>query len=134
MCDDLDRQLDDYRREYGAERVQVFDKKAMAAIIDTGTNDGDMRAIVYARNACFDVAKSLGYRYFMELDDDIKRFMYKKDKHDGRLRERLLPNLDAVIESMIGFMESTKTTTIAMAQGGDFIGGINGGFFKKGLA
>lgn len=58
----------------------------------------------------------------------------KKDKHDGRLRERLLPNLDAVIESMIGFMESTKTTTIAMAQGGDFIGGINGGFFKKGLA
>lgn len=78
LCDDLDRQLDDYRREYGAERVQVFDKKAMAAIIDTGTNDSDMRAIVYARNACFDVAKSLGYRYFMELDDDIKRFMYKK--------------------------------------------------------
>lgn len=59
LCDDLDRQLDDYRREYGVDRVQVFDKKAMAAIIDTGTNDGDMRAIVYARNACFDVAKSL---------------------------------------------------------------------------
>lgn len=32
LCDDLDRQLDDYRREYGAERVKVFDKKAMAAM------------------------------------------------------------------------------------------------------
>ena len=31
------------------------------------------RAIVYARNACFDLAKDLGITYFIQLDDDYDR-------------------------------------------------------------
>jgi hypothetical protein len=35
---------------------------------------------------------------------------------------------------MIDFLYNTDSLTVAFAQGGDFIGGVNGGMFKKGLA
>lgn len=74
VCDDLDTTLPEYKKKF-KDRVIVFDKRAIAAKIDTGINDNeDMRAIVYARNACFDIAKYLGLTYFLELDDDYTSF------------------------------------------------------------
>ena len=67
ICDDLDVTLPEYKKKF-KDRVIVFDKRAIAAKIDTGINDNeDMRAIVYARNACFDIAKQLGLTLFLEL-------------------------------------------------------------------
>ena len=77
VCDNEDEQLDAYKKKYG-DKVLVFDKRKTAERIDTGTNDNsDRRAIVYARNECFDFAEKLGYEYFLELDDDYSNFQYR---------------------------------------------------------
>lgn len=58
--------------------VEVFDKPAYAKEIDTGiNNDKEMRAIVYARNASYDIADRLGLTHFMQCDDDYAYFGYR---------------------------------------------------------
>ena len=55
VVDDLDKTKDEYIEKYGSD-VVVFDKRAAAKTFDQADNFDDMRAIVYARNACFDIA------------------------------------------------------------------------------
>src|SRR4051812_2675736 len=73
IVDNEDRALEEYRTLYG-EQVIVFDKAAAARTFDEGDNFGDRRAVIYARNACFEIARNLGLTYFVELDDDYLRF------------------------------------------------------------
>jgi len=121
LVDDLDKTKDEYIEKYGKE-VFIFDKKAIAKTFDQGDNFNDMRAIIYARNASFEVAKELGIKYFIQLDNDYTYFRYQFDeklKYNGKL----VKNLDKVFSSILNFYKSTKIDSIAMAQGGDFIGG-----------
>lgn len=53
----------------------MFDKPKIAKTFDEADNFDDRRAIVYARNACFQIARKLGYKYFIELDDDYDVFL-----------------------------------------------------------
>ncbi len=123
VVDNTDKTIDQYREKYGDE-VVVFDKKAIAETFDTGDNFEDMRTIVYARNASFQIARSLGYRYFIQLDDDYTSFSWRFGP-DLIYRTGLgsIEKLDNVWGIMLEFLKSTPTKTIAMAQGGDFIGG-----------
>ena len=67
ICDNLDPQLPEYQKNY-PDMVEVFDKPAYAKKIDTGiNNDKEMRAIVYARNASYDIADRLGLTHFMRV-------------------------------------------------------------------
>ncbi len=56
VVDDEDETEGEYRKRYGS-KVIVFDKKKVADETDEGDNFDDRRAIIYARNACFDIAK-----------------------------------------------------------------------------
>ena len=118
ICDDLDVTLPEYKKKF-KDRVIVFDKRAIAAKIDTGINDNeDMRAIVYARNACFDIAKNLGLTYFLELDDDYTSFdarYISKGKKD-KLKVRKIKNLDNVFEAIIKFLDTSGALSVAIAQ------------------
>ena len=67
VIDNEDNQRDRYYELYG-DRVVMFDKRAISDTFDEGDNFENRKTIVYARNACFDIAEKLGYRYFMELD------------------------------------------------------------------
>lgn len=136
VCDDLDATLPEYKKKF-KDRVIVFDKRAIAAKIDTGINDNeDMRAIVYARNACFDIAKNLGLTYFLELDDDYTSFdaRYISKGKKEKLKVRKIKNLDNVFEAIIKFLDASGALSVAIAQAGDYIGGADGKFYKKGLA
>lgn len=123
VIDDEDASAPDYVSRFGRENVEVFSKAAVAATFDEGV-PGDRRTIVYARNACFDIARRLGYRYFIELDDDYTSFQWRFDEKlryisaDNRVR-----NLDAVLDIMLDYFKTIPAKSIAMAQGGDFIGG-----------
>src|SRR5262245_40312635 len=64
LVDDLDPTRPEYEKRYPGQ-VVVFDKRAVAATFDSGDNSGDLRSIVYARNASFGVARDLGFRYFV---------------------------------------------------------------------
>ncbi|MBR8725828.1 hypothetical protein [Bacteroides pyogenes] len=120
VVDNEDRTIDEYKKKY--DDVYVFDKKAVASQIDEGDNFNDRRAIIYARNAAFDIAKERGYRYFIELDDDYMEFSYTYNR-DGEMKQRSIYNLDRVFDALVDFKNSTGAITVALAQRGDFVGG-----------
>lgn len=123
VLDNEDGQVEEYKRRYGADNCYVFDKLAMSKRIDEVFR-GDRRVIVYARNACFDAARDLGYKYFIELDDDYTSFVWRFDAECAYTpKTPKIKNLDVVFESMLRYYINTPLTSLAMAQGGDFIGG-----------
>lgn len=121
LVDDLDPTRERYERKYPGE-VFVFDKKAIAKTFDQGDNFGDMRAIIYARNASFGIAEMLGVKYFVQLDDDYTSFQYRFDSRFG-YNPKTLKDLDLVFAALTQFLIDSKADSVAMAQGGDFIGG-----------
>jgi hypothetical protein len=124
IIDNEDKQADEYRKVFGKEMVIQFDKAAIGQTFDIADTRTDRRATVYARNASFQIAKDLGLDYFMQLDDDYKTFMYRFV--DGKqLRGLVTKSLDQVVDAFIKLLEDTDATTVAMAQGGDFIGGAD---------
>lgn len=129
LIDDEDKMANEYFELYG-DRVIQFKKKEIAKTFDVGDNFNDLRSITCARNASFDVASKLGIKYFMELDDDYTFFAYKFDT-EYRYKQRNIKSLDKVIESLLKYYKSINALSIAMAQGGDFIGGGEGTFGKE---
>lgn len=131
VLDNEDPSAPEYISRFGSENVVIFDKAAIAETFDEGV-PGDRRTIVYARNACFDIARKLGYRYFIELDDDYTVFEWRLD---NRLRyitkDKAVCNLDAVFDIMLDFFKKIPAKSIAMAQGGDYLGGGAGGEGKQ---
>lgn len=119
LIDNEDKTRTDYENKFG-NKVIVFDKKEQAKTTDTADNLDKRNAVVYARNAVFNVSKVLGYKYFLVLDDDYTSFLYRFA--DGSC---MIKNIDTVFDLFIDFMKNTPTTSIAFAQGGDFIGGFD---------
>lgn len=126
LIDNEDKTADEYRARFG-DQVVVFDKADIASRIDEGDNFGDRRAILYARNACFEVARALGLKHFIQLDDDYRHFNHRRDEDGGYVsgRDRIL-NMDSVLDAMLDYYERIPALSIAMAQGGDFLGGEAG--------
>lgn len=129
VIDDADDQGDEYRARFG-DAVLTFSKEAIAQTFDEGDNFRDRRAIVYARNACFDLARSLGVRYFMQLDDDYTGFFYKFNSRK-QYQDISIKSFDRVLELLLRFYTQTHFASVAMAQGGDHLGGSQGGYAKK---
>ena len=130
VIDNEDDTADEYYNKYGRDKVIMFDKLKISKEFDTGDNFDDRRTIVYARNACFKIAKDLGYKWFLELDDDYTSFMFRFIENN-KLKSRESKDINKIFESMIKFLQCDKITTVAFAQGGDFVGGVNGQFNKK---
>jgi hypothetical protein len=128
VIDDEDKTAEEYKKKFGDE-VLVFSKAEIAKTFDEGDNFNDRRSDVYARNACFELAKQVGYKYFIQLDDDYTAFNYKFN-HKKEYGDWVVKNLDAVFGLMFEYYKSVPALSIAMAQGGDFIGGKNGSFAK----
>jgi hypothetical protein len=128
VIDDEDKTAKEYKKKFGDE-VLVFSKAEIAKTFDEGDNFNDRRAIIYARNACFELAKQVGYKYFIQLDDDYTAFNYKFN-HKKEYGDWVVKNLNAVFGLMLDYYKSIPALSIAMAQGGDFIGGKNGSFAK----
>lgn len=132
ICDDEDEQLSKYKEKFGS-LVLVFNKETYREITDTMDNGvGQDNIVVYARNATFDLAKDLGIEYFLMLDDDYSSISYRFEDL-GILAWYAFKNLDKFFDSCIDFLLSTDSDCLALTQGGDFIGGLNGQFTKKAL-
>ena len=131
LIDNEDDQCGEYESKYGDHVIQ-FDKEAEAETTDTGELGNERRSCVFARNHCFKLAKGMGFRYFLMLDDDYTSFMYRfPDK--GKFGYTNAKNLDDLFSAMIEFLDASGAITVAFAQGGDFIGGIDNKNFSKGL-
>jgi hypothetical protein len=126
VIDNEDKTADKYYSKYG-EKVVMFDKADVASRTDEFDNFGDRRTIIYARNACFEIAEKLGIKYFLQFDDDYTGFYYKL-VINGDAVSKPITDLGAVIQRTLDYYKATPAlTSIAFAQGGDFIGGIDNG-------
>ena len=136
VVDNEDNTIDEYKRIYEAKPdtgVYVFDKLDIANRYDEVDRGKDRRAIFYARNACFEIAKDLGYKYFLELDDDYVKFRSRVDI-DGKFATIYIKDLDTLFEIMLQFLDETKAYTVALSQIGDFIGGMGSRVWKEKLS
>ena len=122
VVDNEDIQEDDYKRIYGKSNVYVFNKLDIANRYDTMDNFEERRTVFYARNACFEIAEELGYKYFLELDDDYTQIAFKIVQ-DGKFKSIQIKNANALFDYMLDFIDMSGALTVAFAQGGDFIGG-----------
>ena len=128
VVDNEDAKADDYIAKFGTDKVIVFDKAAAATKFDEFGNFGDRRAIVYARNECFDIARNLGYEYFLELDDDYRSFGYRitdqsVKKHDGSSWLTITKSIGEIIAITFDFFKSVSASSVAFSQGGDWMSG-----------
>lgn len=122
VIDDEDKTADGYRKRFGDKVIQ-FCKSEWAVKTDEGDNFQHRKAIVYARNACWELAKKVGCRYFVQFDDDYTSFSIR---HDSQYRfiSGIGINVDEILTALLEFYISVpQAVSIAMSQGGDHIGG-----------
>lgn len=134
VIDNEDKTRKGYEDLFGSENVCVFDKQKESVRTDNADNfSGPKGVVIYARNACFDFAKKLGYQHFIELDDDYNSFCYRMNGVGGYCKTGVpMKNLPDVLAALLRFKKATGAVTVAMAQGGDFIGGHENAYVKNG--
>lgn len=128
VIDNEDQSADEYYKNF--DDVEMFNKLEISKTFDEADNFGDRRAIIYARNACFQIAKKRNIKYFMQMDDDYTQFEYRIYTEDKQ-KPKYIYNLDSVILALLDFYKKTNFATISMAQGGDFIGGKHNQMAQK---
>ena len=80
------------------------------------------------------MAKELGLKYFLMLDDDYNDILIRWPEGPKLNGTSMVgPQLDGLFEAMLTFLDASGAAMVALAQGGDMIGGVNGGGYKMGL-
>lgn len=123
IVDDEDEQQDEYIRLYG-DKVKRFSKRKIENRFDTMTNRKEYRAVVYARNAAYQIANNLGIRWIFMCDDDITSFRYRILR-GNKLKGVTIQDIDSLFELMAGIMEAGRLAIFGFSQAGAFIGGAN---------
>jgi hypothetical protein len=134
IVDNEDDSWAEYVETFGADNVIFFDKRETAKRFDEFDNFDNRATIVYARNECFEIARKLGYKYFLELDDDYCSFGFRLV-----LPEYPAPSswfgvketLTEIIEATFDLFRSIPAASIAFSQGGDWIGGKGDKFSRR---
>lgn len=126
LIDNEDEDLEEYFKVYGDE-VVVFNKRFHAYKTDFVDNFDKQNQVVNARNYIWDIAKELGYKYFIELDDDYYYFGMRMPNESACY----IYDLDRVFTLLVEYLSNTTVTSIAFAQGGDHIGGFDGSVLVK---
>lgn len=124
VIDDEDKKQQEYKEKFG-DKVLVFAKDDIAKRFDEADNFNDRRSIFYARNACFDLAKQVGCKYFIQFDDDYSGFYLRCDKN-VQAGTFAIASIDRTLNAMLEYYERIPALSIAMSQGGDFVGSGSG--------
>jgi hypothetical protein len=122
VIDNEDDTSEQYYEKYG-DKVLMFNKLEVSKTFDEADNFDNRKSIVYARNVCFDLAKKMNYTYFMQLDDDYSAFEYRVYNTSKCKPKKIRKNINYLLELILKFYKKTNAKSIAIAQGGDFIGG-----------
>jgi len=129
VLDDEDKTIDLYKKEYG-DQVIVFSKSKVLDIVNMADNFEGTGSVLYARNYNWDLAESLGVDYFIQLDDDYNHFRYKFNSNI-EYGDWAIKDLDSVFDSILEYYKKIPALSIALAQGGDFIGGEDGTYAQS---
>lgn len=130
VIDNEDDQEELYRQKFGDDIIQ-FDKRDYLEKTDLGDLDTDRRIGVFARNFIQDEAKRLGYKFHLQLDDDVHGFTYRFAQ--GKvLRALHCSHLDEVFSGMVEYMKETPITSLSFALSAYNMGGVDGSI-KEGM-
>lgn len=117
-----DSTISRYIDNFGEEHILIFDKNKLD--FDCMDTFGNKKCVVYARNVCFELAKQVGVRYFLELDDDYTKLRFRFERN-GKLASRYCIDADELFSVMLDLLNSSdKIYSVALAQTGDYIGGL----------
>lgn len=140
VLSDDDNTIQEYIETFGKEHVYIFNKEQVMKEMQPDTGDAySMKQVVfYARDYSFKIAQELGYRYFVALDDDYDSLSVREE-HDGKLLHSSLKtmkvNFDEMCEIHFRLLDSAPfLNTVALSQGGDYLGGISTAIWKKGYS
>ena len=129
VIDDEDEQQNAYNERF--DHVEVFCKEDYFREAD-GVIEGKQKAILYARNACYDIAEKNGLSYFAELDDDITGFDFRYIEN-GKARSSKAVCLDEIFETLLSLFNHERVKVIGIMNQGAYIGGVNAKAFKEGV-
>lgn len=124
VIDNEDADADKYYSLYGEDNVYMFNKLSQTLNVDAMGPDNDRKAILYARCVCFGIAENLGYKYFLELDDDYTNFRSRVVRGE-HLGTEYIRKFDELVDIVLEFLDTSNAHTVALSQIGDFIGGKN---------
>jgi len=124
VIDNEDAQAEDYRNNFGKDKVIVFDKRHYASLVDNCDNFQNRRTTTHARNACFDIAAEKNFDFFLVLDDDYNRFCFVSPKAKNTT-DVLIKDFDKVCSWVCDFLFSdSRVDSVCFMQSGDTIGGM----------
>ena len=129
LCDDQDETLPAYKDKFGS-KVIVFGKDEWVKKSDPMDNFNSKKSVLYARNAVFEIAAAMGYRYFVMADDDIKDLQFRYEQ-DGKLLAKPVSNVDKVIDYIVQLMNDTAISYFSFGTDKNFIGGVQNRNFQK---
>ena len=131
VIDNEDDQEQLYFDKFGDKVIQ-FDKKEIADRTDTGDMDTDRRVGVFARNKIQELARDMGYKYHLQLDDDFSGFTFRYIK-DNRLANCRCKDLDKLFEAVVKYQNDTKITALSFGLSSDYLGGIKSKKYEEGM-
>lgn len=131
LIDNEDKQADEYYKNFGKDKVIMFNKEEIGKTFDIMDNFDGRGVITFARNAVNIVAKEMGLKYFLEFEDDYTELKQRYIKDDGTFSAKWVGDFDAICEEYINFLEETGIYTVCFAQQGDFIGGITSSMWRE---
>lgn len=126
IIDNQDKQAEQYRDRYG-DQVYIFNKERIAKTTDHGDNFNNLRTTTHVRNAIFEAAREIGIDSFVMLDDDYTSFSYRFSNELKYGFWSISKNLNKIFTEIIAFLKChSSILSVAVTQGGDFIGGAQG--------
>lgn len=131
LIDNQDKTADEYLEKHKSI-VYIFDKEKYAKMVDNYDNTGNYRTTTHARNASFDLAKDLGFEYFIVLDDDYTSFKFRLNSELNHPKScpNIIKGIDNIFLSVLKYFINSNFTSICLSQGGDWFGGESN-FNKK---
>lgn len=130
IIDDEDPQRHLYLENY-KDLVIVFKKSEYDHLVDKGDNFFGRRTAIFARRAVYDIAKNLGFPFFIQMDDDLTSFRFRFDENLDYFTSHKMLKMDALVDIVLDFLEKSNSTTVSFSLGGDFIGGKQGTMAKS---
>lgn len=129
ICDNEDKTLKEYQNNYG-EQVIVFDKNEWVSKSDPMDNFQSKNSVLYARNAVFEIAKDMGYEYFVMVDDDVTGLSFRYEK-DGKLVGKPVKNFNKVSSVILETMDNTGTDFFSFGVDKIYLGGLANNQYQK---
>jgi hypothetical protein len=124
VVDDQDNTFDEYVKVWGADKVVVFHKDHFIKHTDTGLHNPVPKFAVFARNAIEFIARTMGYKTFMMLDDDITKLRVRLPVGNSLKSFQFNGNFNSILKMSVDFVLDCNIACMGLGFCNLYIGGV----------